>query len=177
MHQDGLIVFNFAEGCWQCDITQINQQAITDDVVEFMAFQLKRLPPSTQDILKLAACIGNQFDLQTLAIVSQQSEVETASCLWNALQSGLILPQNEIYKFFVGEEYIPTQQNFQAVAYKFLHDRVQQAAYSLIPEAERAIAHYQIGQLLLQKISPTARPNRATTAAKNFAYSQRRTDF
>ncbi|WP_414545069.1 AAA family ATPase [Nostoc sp. CCY0012] len=160
LHQDGLIVFNFAEGCWQCDITQINQQALTDDVVAFMAFQLKRLPPSTQDVLKLAACIGNQFDLQTLAIVSQQSELETAAFLWNALQSGLIIPQNEIYKFFVGEEQIPTQQNSPVVTYKFLHDRVQQAAYSLIPEAERAIAHYQIGQLLLQQISPAAREER-----------------
>ncbi|BAY11268.1 trifunctional serine/threonine-protein kinase/ATP-binding protein/sensor histidine kinase [Calothrix sp. NIES-2098] len=161
LHQDGLIEFNFVEGCWQCDITKINQQALTDDVVQFMAFQLRRLPPSTQQVLKLAACIGNSFDLKTLAIVFEQSEIETASCLWNALQEGLILPQSDIYKFYLGEgDRTFNQESSEIVAYKFLHDRVQQAAYSLIPEENRAIAHYQIGQLLLQQISPTAREER-----------------
>ncbi len=160
LHQDGLITFNLTEGCWQCDITQINQQSLTDDVVEFIALQLGRLPLLTQEVLQLAACIGNQFDLATLAIVSQQSEVETAACLWNALLSGFILPQSEIYKFFVDESQILTPETSQTVTYKFLHDRVQQAAYSLIPETEQASAHYQIGQLLLQQISPLAREER-----------------
>ncbi|MBD2440366.1 ATP-binding sensor histidine kinase [Nostoc sp. FACHB-110] len=161
LHQDGLIEFNYVERCWQCDITQINQQALTDDVLEFMAFQLQKLPQSTQQVLKLAACIGNQFDLKILAIVAQQSEIETAVCLWNALQEGLILPQSDIYKFYLGEINQAVQQDTsEVVTYKFLHDRVQQAAYSLIPEVDRAIAHYQIGQLLLQQMSPDVREER-----------------
>ncbi|QLE49872.1 GAF domain-containing protein [Nostoc sp. C057] len=151
LHQDRLIQFNFLEGCWQCDISQINQQTLADDVVEFMVFQLRRLPEETQQQLKLAACIGNQFDLKTLAIVSKQSEVETADCLWKALQEGLILPQSEVYKFFVGSEnQAATQEHSEMVVYKFLHDRVQQAAYSLIPEAQKQSTHLQIGQLLLE---------------------------
>jgi hypothetical protein len=63
---------------WQCDITQVKETALTDDVVQFMAQQLQKLPSSTQEILKLAACIGNQFDLMNLALVSQQSENQTA---------------------------------------------------------------------------------------------------
>ena len=143
LHQDGLIEFNFSQGYWQCDISQINQQTLTDDVVEFMVIQLRRLPKTTQQVLKLAACIGNQFDLQTLTIVCELSEVEVAANLWTALQADLILPQTEIYKFYQGEEnhqlgLTNEKINKQLAKYKFLHDRVQQAAYSLIPEERKA---------------------------------------
>uniref|UniRef100_UPI0039A61920 ATP-binding protein n=1 Tax=Nostoc piscinale TaxID=224012 RepID=UPI0039A61920 len=77
LHQEGLITFNFELGCWQCDITQIKTQAVTDDVVAFMSLQLQKLPQSTRYVLQFAACIGNSFDLNTLAIVSQQSQIET----------------------------------------------------------------------------------------------------
>ena len=162
LHQDGLIEFNWSERCWQCDISQINQRSLTDDVVEFMVLQLRRLPESTQQVLKLAACIGNQFDLQTLAIISEQSEVEVAACLWKALQSDLILPQSEVYKFYQdsGEQTQITISDRPIAKYKFLHDRVQQAAYSLIPQEQKQTTHYHIGQLLLQQISPEAREDR-----------------
>ncbi|WP_392533750.1 AAA family ATPase [Nostoc sp. C117] len=161
LHEENLIQFNLELGCWQCDLSQINQQALTDDVVEFMALQLEKLPLATQNILKLAACIGNQFDLTTLAIVSEQSEVETAANLWKALQEGLILPIGDVYKFYVGaESQAVTSEKSQNVTYKFLHDRVQQAAYSLIPDDQKQTTHYQIGQLLLQQISAQARVDR-----------------
>ncbi|WDD33160.1 AAA family ATPase [Nostoc sp. UHCC 0926] len=151
LHQDELIEFSFESGCWECDITRVTQQAVTDDVVAFMAFQLRRLPSSTQNVLQLAACIGNQFDLRTLTIVSEKSEIEIAACLWKALQEGLILPNDDIYKFYVGQEsQAVTQEISQTFKYKFLHDRVQQAAYSLIPEKQKKATHLQIGKLLLQ---------------------------
>jgi predicted ATPase/signal transduction histidine kinase len=159
LHEDGQIAFNRDRRYWECDIVQVNALALTDDVVEFMALQLQKLPTETQQVLKLAACIGNQFDLNTLVIVSEQSPTEAATALWKALQEGLILPTSQIYKFFQGTETSDTQNTVNP-KYRFLHDRVQQAAYSLIPEAERAIAHYQIGQLLLQQISPVAREER-----------------
>ncbi|MDZ7950853.1 AAA family ATPase [Nostoc sp. DedQUE09] len=159
LHEDGLISFDWEVGFWQCDVAQVRRRvaacrqtslALTDDVVEFMAQQLQKLPPNTQNVLKLAACIGNQFDLATLAIVSEQSQIEAAASLWKALQEGLILPQSEIYKFYVGEEHqLIAQKNSEIVAYRFLHDRVQQAAYSLIPADEKQAVHLKIGQLLL----------------------------
>ncbi|MEC4818226.1 MAG: AAA family ATPase, partial [Scytonema sp. PMC 1069.18] len=161
LHQEQLIEFNFEDHCWQCDIIKINQQNLTDNIVEFMVFQLQKLPKSTQQVLKLAACIGNQFNLKILAIVSEQSEVETATCLWRALQEGLILPQSEVYKFYqdssldVGHlslensEQKTNDRGQRTVSYKFLHDRVQQAAYSLIPNEQKQSTHLKIGQLLL----------------------------
>ncbi|MBE9210952.1 AAA family ATPase [Nostoc sp. LEGE 06077] len=161
LHQDELIQFDFELGCWQCDMAEVTAQAVTDDVVAFMSFQLQKLPPLTQQMLQLAACIGNSFDLNTLAIVSEQTVIETSDSLWKALQEGLVLPISDLYKFYIGQE---TQdlghKNQDNVRYKFLHDRVQQAAYSLIPDDQKQATHYQIGKLLLQQISAQAREDR-----------------
>ncbi|MEG4347861.1 AAA family ATPase [Microcoleus sp. A003_D6] len=163
LHGEGYIAFDPQVGHWQCDLTQVRSLSITDNVVEFMALQLQKLPAQTQDILKLAACIGNQFDLATLAIVSEQSETETAANLWKALQEGLVLPQSEVYKFYhdseslSGDRSLVEGQQQTTASYKFLHDRVQQAAYSLIPDDQKQQTHLKIGQLLFSAISQTGK--------------------
>ncbi|MEH1925166.1 AAA family ATPase [Nostoc sp.] len=154
LHHENLIQFNFESGCWQCDITQINEQSITDDIVAFMGLQLRKLSLSTQNILQLAACIGNQFDLVTLAIVAEQFETETSADLWQALQEGLVVPISELYKLYQGEsnEKLARQNksnNKHLAKYRFSHDRVQQAAYSLISENQKQLTHLKIGQRLL----------------------------
>ncbi|BAY98341.1 serine/threonine protein kinase with two-component sensor domain [Tolypothrix tenuis PCC 7101] len=165
LYEDGLVTFNFELGYWQCDIAEVTALALTDDVVEFMAIQLQKLPQATQDILKLAACIGNRFDLDTLAIIYQHSQIETAADLWKALQEGVILPNSEVYKFYqeTGKDYESqpfANASFQVPTYRFLHDRVQQASYSLIPENQKQATHLNIGQLLLKNTDEAELENR-----------------
>ncbi|MGD2183927.1 trifunctional serine/threonine-protein kinase/ATP-binding protein/sensor histidine kinase [Lusitaniella coriacea] len=154
LYEDKLITFNPNVGYWECDLVKVRDAALTSDVVEFMASRLQKLPAATQEVLKLAACIGNQFDLETLAIVRESSSEEVASELWNALQEGMISPISEAYKFFQGEIDL-AEADRVAVNYRFLHDRVQQAAYSLIPEEQKQITHLEIGQLLLKNTPET----------------------
>ncbi|KAF3885567.1 MULTISPECIES: trifunctional serine/threonine-protein kinase/ATP-binding protein/sensor histidine kinase [Nostocales] len=163
LHEDGYISFDFHLGHWQCDLVTVKLLALTDDVVEFMALQLQKLPAATQTVLKLAACIGAQFDLATLAIVNERSPEDTAIDLWKALQEGVILPITEVYKFYQPSELKVAEVNSLTTfncSYRFLHDRVQQAAYSLIPDERKQTTHYQIGQLLLQQVSSAAREER-----------------
>ena len=160
LYQDGYIKFNRDALYWQCDLTEVLQLSLTDDVVEFMVSRLQKLPETTQDILKFAACIGNQFDLETLAIACDREPEEVAAYLWTGLQEKFVLPKNENYKFFQVSNGEVNRNESVSVSYRFLHDRVQQAAYSLIPENQKAIVHYRIGQLLLQQIPPEEQEER-----------------
>jgi predicted ATPase/signal transduction histidine kinase len=159
LHEDGWIQFNTQECYWQVDISQVRTLSLPEDVAAFMAQRLQKLSDATQTVLKFAACIGNQFDLATLAIVHDQSPTATSGALWEALQEGLILPLNEIYKFYQTSNATEamsigaTSTLPDTCGYKFLHDRVQQAAYSLIPRQEKQATHWHIGQRLLQQTS------------------------
>ncbi|MBU7583579.1 MAG: AAA family ATPase [Nostoc sp. TH1S01] len=149
LHEEKYITFNCDRCYWECDLIQVNALSLTDDVVEFMALQLQKLPASTQNVLKLAACVGNTFDLATVMLISEQSPMDTATALWKALQEGLILPNSQVYQFFHEDmEDFETEHTINPT-YRFLHDRVQQAAYSLIDYDQKQITHYQIGQKLL----------------------------
>nr|WP_324632756.1 ATP-binding protein [Phormidium sp. CCY1219] len=155
LYERELLQFDRNSGYWHCDLTRVKALAVSDNVVEFMAAQLQRLPQTTQTVLKLAACIGHQFDLETLAIVNEQSQADTSAQLWTALQSGLVIPESELYKFFQSEEENEAAiGKGSAIQYKFLHDRVSEAAYSLIPDAEKKTTHLKLGRRLLNNTAP-----------------------
>ncbi|HAZ46038.1 MAG TPA: hypothetical protein DDW76_06725 [Cyanobacteria bacterium UBA11369] len=160
LHSEQLLHFDFERGEWAWEIEQIQAVGITDlNVVELAARNIQKLSEETQQVLKLAACMGNQFNLDTLTIISEQSLLDTANKLWDALQAGLIIPLSQSYKIplFVDDaEQKAAQFNALTVSYKFLHDRIQQAAYSLIPDEQKKTTHLKIGQLLLQKTPESA---------------------
>jgi predicted ATPase/class 3 adenylate cyclase/tRNA A-37 threonylcarbamoyl transferase component Bud32 len=122
---------------WQWDLTQIKARRITDNVIDLMVDKVQKLNPNTQQVLKLAACIGNQFDLALLAIVSEKTQQTTQEDLWEAITEEMVFQIDQ--------------------GYKFVHDRVQQALYSLIPSEQKQAVHWQVGQLLLENTSADQR--------------------
>ncbi|BAZ27915.1 multi-sensor signal transduction multi-kinase [Cylindrospermum sp. NIES-4074] len=151
LYTEGLLKFERQTKKWQWSIEQIQKQGITDNVVELMASKIQKLNPKTQQVLRLSACIGNSFNLETLAYAAELSQRETAQILGVAIAQGLILPMSNAHKSVVLDVPLPDSPTIE---YKFVHDRIQQAAYSLLPQAEQIKTHWQVGQCLLQMTAP-----------------------
>ena len=149
----GLIEFDTKIFKWEWDAAKIEKTDITSNVVELMTARIEKLSEKAQRILKLASCIGNRFDLDTLAIINEKAAVETANEINEALESGLIQPIGEGYKLAGYLNILKDDKFFERpeykIQYKFLHDRVHQAVYSHIGNEYKSI-HLKIGRLLLQ---------------------------
>jgi predicted ATPase/transcriptional regulator with GAF, ATPase, and Fis domain/tRNA A-37 threonylcarbamoyl transferase component Bud32 len=161
LHQEGFITFDYDRRRWTYDLDVIATAAITDNVVDLMRRKLQRLTPRTQRAVTLAACVGNRFDLHTLAIVSEQTPEATAADLQQAIDEGVILP--------AGDPAVAAT----ATAYTFLHDRVQQAAYARIADEQKHPVHLQVGRLLLEQWDRVRAPEQVFDIVRhlNFAGS------
>jgi predicted ATPase len=146
---------NGTGGQWDWDLDELRRVAVTENVVELMVKQIQRLSVEAQQILQLAAAIGDRFSLDTLGVVAETSPEQAEQVLLEPLHAGLILQLTSRYSVFTpAQDDSPlnslrdTDASAQR-AYKFLHDRVQQAAYSLIPHDRRSAMHLHIGRRLL----------------------------
>ncbi|MGK7933982.1 MAG: AAA family ATPase [Microcystaceae cyanobacterium] len=150
-----LLYFNNNQRSWQWDIQQIEQQEIAANVLDLMTQKIEILDDRTQGMLKQAACIGNQFNFQTLTLVCEQSPKAIAQSLKTALNEGFILSLNNLYQSVESIDWENLSLDEQTkIRYKFAHDRIQQVTYSLIPNSEKQTIHYKIGQLFLRNIFP-----------------------
>ncbi len=149
LRQEGFLKFDYARGRWTYRIDDIAGAAMTDNVIDLMTRKIQQLSSNAQHALTLASCIGNPFDQNTLAIVSEQTSEDVADDLSEALNEGLILPATieRRWSNAAGEMRAEDRAQF----YAFLHDRVQQAAYALIPQDRKHIVHHLVGRLLLQR--------------------------
>jgi PAS domain S-box-containing protein len=127
--EEGLLRLDPDASAWVWDLARIRAKGYTDNVVDLMVGKLKRLSGATQTALQQLACLGNAVEIATLSLVFGESEEEIHTSLLEAARTGLIVRIER--------------------SYAFLHDRVQEAAYALIPEGERAGAHLGIGRVLL----------------------------
>jgi len=130
IYEAGMIAFEQTHG-WKWNIDDISKMQVTDNVVEFMADKITNLPKEVQEILKICACIGNRFDLETLSLILDKTIDETLSGLTLAIEEGYVSLFGNIYKFH--------------------HDRIQEAAYSLLSDEGKASLHYIIGSYILQR--------------------------
>jgi PAS domain S-box-containing protein len=129
--RDGLLSFDAAQWRWCWDLERIRERGYTDNVADLMVTRLSRLPGETRELVELAACVGNTIDPETLAAIASVEPTSLERRLLPAFEQGLLV---------LGQD-----------NYRFAHDRVQQAAYSLVPEAERPAIHLRVGRLLLQR--------------------------
>jgi predicted ATPase/signal transduction histidine kinase len=134
LYQDALLV-RAPEGGWRWNEAGVMAKGYSDNVVDFIAGRLRQLPEPTQQLLRLAACMGNVFSAPHLGLLSNLAPHELEARLAPALREEVV-------------------QSAGADQYRFLHDRIQQAALNLIPEEERKGVHLRIGRLLLASLPP-----------------------
>jgi Predicted ATPase len=138
--EEGLLTFDHDGARWSWDIDRIHAKGYTDNVVDLMVGKLTRLPTEAQNALQQLACLGNIAESTALSMVLGISEGQLDTTLWPARHQGLV--------------------ERVAGAYRFVHDRVQEAAYGLIPEQLRGEAHLRIGRLLAAH-TPPEKPEKA----------------
>jgi predicted ATPase/signal transduction histidine kinase/tRNA A-37 threonylcarbamoyl transferase component Bud32 len=171
LHDQKLLQFNARTNRWEWSLTQIQAREIPSDLAGLMADELHRLPRETCDLLQLAASLGGVFSFQDLVQVHGEPPRETAQKLWSAIEQGFVLPLSKDYLLLDPQGGAPLTLELD-VPFRFLHDRVRQAAYALVPESERVERHSRIGLRLLEAARASGSlEDRASVILPHLAYA------
>jgi diguanylate cyclase (GGDEF)-like protein len=150
LYQEKLLYFLDEQKAWRWDLNAIKKQSITENVVDLLMLKIKELPVESAKLLELSAAIGHLFELKTLSIISELPLAKVALLLWEPLQANLIAVMNDGYQLLEGIKTGANISQESKIEFKFSHERIQQAAYSLIPLDDRSVFHLKIGRLLLK---------------------------
>ncbi len=148
LREEHLLEFDARDASWKWDLEQVRAHDHTDNVVDLMVGKLRRLSAATQEALKVFACLGNSAGAATLAAVLGETADSVHADLWDAVREGIVLRRGDSYRFF--------------------HDRVQEAAYALIPQEQQAAVHVEIGRLLSAGVAPDALGERVFEVLNQF---------
>ncbi|MGO4276203.1 hypothetical protein AB4Z22_41330, partial [Paenibacillus sp. TAF58] len=132
LHEQNLLTFNYEVNRWIWDIVEIQKLRITDNLMFLLAEKLQRMPPRTQYLMRLAACLGASFDLEALGIIAKMSFTDVLHELEIAIQNGLMIPVGMDYKFFIE---IQGNSTARDIRFMFVHDSIQEAVYGSIEES------------------------------------------
>lgn len=156
IHHRGLLHYDPQLGRWTWDVMGIEAQGFTDNVIDLLANNLRQLPPATQRMLELAACIGNQFSVELLARVLEMKYTEVVNALWPALEKGFVESLSGSHLEALARVEEASGQTGELVC-RFVHDRIQQSAYQLLSASEQTALHLRIGRQLLATLSASER--------------------
>lgn len=160
LYENRLLYIDPSTGKWTWNLEKILHLNVSENVVDLLILKLQKCSQETQEILKIAACVGSYFDVRLVAKIADKPLPQVMQYLMEAIKDGLILPGEDILNYLWSDSREIKEIKLlksPSQAFRFLHDKVLQAAYSLASEEERKKTHLKIGHILLERYSRSQR--------------------
>jgi predicted ATPase/class 3 adenylate cyclase len=166
LYDTDMIAFDYSDGRWNWDLRRIQGEAVTEDILDLLDMRIRSLPPNARKFLSTAACVGNTFETEKVAAAAPQANLD--QCLAICVRMDLLVALDNPD----GGTSQPINQPAQPKRLRFLHDRIQQAAFELIPASSKKYFRLQIGRRLLALLAPEdkARPQIDVLSNLNYAW-------
>lgn len=155
LNETRLLRFDPDRSQWTWDLSAIQALPMTENVVDFVADEIRRMPEGVKTELGVASCIGNSFDLATLAFALGSERGAALKGLREALEAELVVPQSES-TWLTG----PNEQSAGRLTFRFAHDRIRQAARTLVDDDSAARVHRSVGRYMLERLDPAEQEQR-----------------
>lgn len=168
LYDEKFLTFDIKQAEWLWDISTLKALTVTDNVTDMVVEKMTKLPPDTKNILKLAACVGNQFDLSALSLAQEKSPFDVANILWPLLEINLVVPLSDGYRYISAEA---NYTHVRQVIYKFSHDRIHQAALSMLSPIELSAINLKLARFLSANLPPAEQEERLFEIVNHFNIS------